>query len=86
MEHLESKVETPFSDLDASNDVSVGKVPEGSASSKKQPALPLSKGQSAWSTSDDSDYEVDERASLEQGLVRKLPAKKSRPVGSFAKK
>ena len=84
IEHLEMKAKSPFSDLDTSDNVSVREIPEESVSLKKCPALPVSEDQSAFSSSDDSDYEMDNGASLEQCPARKLPARKSHPVGSFS--
>ena len=47
-------------------------MPEKSAPSKKHPALPLSEDQSVSSSSDDSDYEVDNCASLGSSLQGRI--------------
>ena len=84
LEHLRGRTENVFSDLDPSNDLTVGEVPEKSAPSKKHPALPFPQDGMALEASDDSDYEVDTPASLSQWPARKLPARGSHPVGSLS--
>ena len=84
LERIESGVGNVFSDSDPSDDSTVGEVPEKSAPSKKRPASPFPQGGLVLDGSNDSDYEVDNQASLEQLPTRKLPARESRPAGSFA--
>ena len=83
---MEGRVESVFSDSDPSDVSTVGEVPEKSVPSKKHPALPFPEGQLGLDSSNDSNYEMDNRASLKQCPVRKLPARKSHPVGSLAEK
>ena len=84
LERLEGKVEIPFSDLDASDNVSVGEVPKEPLPSKKHRHLPFPEDKLVVDSSDDLDYVMDNQASLEQCCVRKLPRRKTCPVGSFA--
>ena len=84
IEHLETKAESPFSDLDASDDSSVREVPQESVSTKKRPGSPFPETGPVLDSSDDSDYEVEGRASLNHLPARKLPARESRPAGLFA--
>ena len=84
IEHLEAKAESPFSDSDASDDSSVREVPQESVSAKKRPGSPFPETGPALDSSDDSDYEVEGCASLNHLPARKLPARESRPAGSFA--